>query len=75
MIELTPKQAAKMLFSEGWTAEEYANGVQAHRLKRMETWKLHHIKALLEKETELILYGERVIEELKLLTTNHENKS
>lgn len=59
-----PKQVAKDLLAEGCTIEDY-EVVQNRRKERLKRWQEHKVQVLLDKEMELITYGEEVLKHLR----------
>lgn len=60
----TPEEAAKRLVEEKFPIEEYEK-VQARRRERLEIFQRHEVAYLIEKEKELIEFGEKVLELMK----------
>lgn len=61
----TPEQTAKDLIEENVSIETYES-VQNRRLERLKLWKERNVQPLIEKETELVEFGEKVLAILKL---------
>lgn len=65
-MKTNPKAAAKFLFENGLTVEEYED-LQKHRKERLDLWLDRRIKVIADNEMQLINYGDNILEELKKL--------
>lgn len=66
-FDRTPEQVAKELKEIDFSPERYENEVQARRLTRLAFWKERKIQALIDREQELVDYGNLVLEEMRKL--------
>lgn len=64
MLEITPQESAKELIAINFPIEKYEQ-LQSRRNARLKYWKEQGIQVLIEKETELVKYGEKVLSLLK----------
>ena len=60
------KAAAKFLFENGLTIEEYEE-LQRHRKERLDLWLDKRIEVIAKGEMQLINYGDEILGELKKL--------
>lgn len=63
-MDLSPEQTAKELIEINFPIEKYEE-LQSRRNTRLMYWKEHGIQALIDKESELIKFGEKVLTLMK----------
>jgi hypothetical protein len=64
MPDITPEQSAKELIEMKFSVERYEQ-LQFRRKERLKYWQEHGVQVLIEKETELVEYGEKVLSLMK----------
>jgi hypothetical protein len=62
--DITPEQSAKELIAMNFPIEKYEQ-LQSRRRERLKYWQEQGVQVLIEKETELVEYGEKVLKLLK----------